>query len=252
MAEVCALHRLNTSFHWRARDACIGTLTAASASGKASERVKSMKRAIVTLVALVTLGVLPLAAQDPSSPSFRENIVTAGPRGDAGGTGIQTLSEGWSMDQAYRNVSISASLSNGGGSARGIAYLMRSIGPGTTCASEIANVRFDLPVGYDGMYTLFTGLDLSPGEYWLVFSKPRVGPFSYASWTTSSRQAVTVGAQVRFLGMAWVVGEDGEGIAEYMPASGFNVYADQVAYQFEVTGEPVSSKFRRAPTTGHP
>jgi hypothetical protein len=43
--------------------------------------------------------------------------------------------------------------------------------------------------------------------------------------------------QVRYLGMAWVNSEDR--IAEYVPASDFNVFTDQFPYQFEVIGEPV-------------
>jgi len=196
-----------------------------------------MKAAVVTLVSLLTLGVLPLAAQEVPTAAI-ENIIAAGGSSESG-TGIETLSQGWSMNQRFRHVTISAHLTNGGGSARGIAYLMRSIGPGTTCADEVANVHFDLPLGYQGMFTLFSGLDLAAGDYWLVFSKPRRGPFSYANWTTSTPSNLTMGNRVRYLGMAWVNSEDR--IGEYVPASDFNVFTDQFPYQFEVTGEPVRS-----------
>lgn len=168
-------------------------------------------------------------------PLFGDTIISAA-GSEAGSTGIETLSQGWSTHQRFRNVTISAHLSNGGGSARGIAYLMRTIGPGTTCASEVASVQFDLPLGYDGMYTLFTGLDLAAGDYWLVFSKPRRGPFSYANWTLSTPRDLTLNPRVRYLGMAWVDSEDR--IAEYVPASDFNVLTDQFPYRFEVTGDP--------------
>ncbi|HET8774384.1 MAG TPA: hypothetical protein VFP80_11350 [Thermoanaerobaculia bacterium] len=177
-------------------------------------------------------------------PLSGETIIMAGGPGE-GGTGIETLSQGWSMHQPFRNVTISAHLSNGGGSARGIAYLMRAIGPGTTCASEVASVKFDLPLGYQGMYTLFTGLDLAAGDYWLVFSKPRRGPFSYANWTLTTPLDLTTGPRIRYLGMAWVTSE--ERIAEYVPASDFDVLTDQFPYRFEVTGDPVPSVPRRRP-----
>ncbi len=178
-------------------------------------------------------------------PMFGENIITAG-GSEEGTTGIETLSQGWSMNQRFRDVTISAHLTNGGGSARGIAYLMRTIGPGTTCASEVASVSFDLPLGYQGMYTLFTGLDLTAGDYWLVFSKPRRGPFSYANWTISTPRDLTTGPRIRYLGMAWVDSEDR--IAEYVPASDFNVLTDRFPYRFEVTGEPVRPEIRRRPS----
>ena len=193
-----------------------------------------MRKTAIVLFALLTL---PVFAQ-------RQTLLSAGGSHDAG-TGIETLSQGWNLSEGFRNVTISVWLNNGGGAGGGYAYLMRAIGSGVTCASEVASVRFDLPLGFNGMYTLFTGLALTPGDYWLVFSKPRRGPFSYANWATSTPQDMTIAPGVRYLGMAWVNSEDR--IGEYVPASDFNVFTDQFPYQIEVTGEPSRSVIRRMP-----
>ena len=151
-------------------------------------------------------------------------------------TGINTLSEGWELRRPYLNVTISAWLNNGGGGGAGYAYLMRRIGPGTTRADEEAFVSFDLPVGFNGKYTLFRDLDLPAGVYWLVFAKPVDGAFSYANWATSTPQDMQLNENVRYLGMAWAGSEDR--INEYMPATDFDVFTDQFPYQIEVTGVP--------------
>ena len=61
---------------------------------------------------------------------------------------------------------------------QGQAYLMKSLGPGTTNASEIASVPFT-PPNYTGnmdltsapVTTLFTNLTLDPGTYYLVLTE---------------------------------------------------------------------------------
>jgi hypothetical protein len=151
-------------------------------------------------------------------------------------TGINTLSEGWELRRPFHDVTISAWLNNGGGGGAGSAYLMRRIGPGTTRADEEAFVSFELPLGFNGKYTLFEGLDLPAGVYWLVFAKPAGGPFSYANWATSTPQDMQIDVNVRYLGMAWAGSEDR--IDEYMPATDFDVFTDQFPYQLEVTGTP--------------
>ena len=182
----------------------------------------------VGLVAIL-FSVLPLAAQNS------QVLISIG-GADFGTTGINALGAGWSLEQRHVNVQISAELSNGGGSGRGIAYLMRSIGPGTTCGAEVAQTKFDLPLGFHGMLTLFTGLDLPRGDYWLVFSHPRSGPFSYANWHVSNPATFTTASTVRYLGTTFLSSADD--IAEYVPASNFGIMTGQWAYHLEVTGEP--------------
>lgn len=193
-----------------------------------------MKTSVALLLSFISLAGF---AQQPS-----QTILSSVGTPD-GWTGIETLSLGWSLDHSYRNVQIEARLGNGGGSARGIAYLMRTIGPGTTCASEVAQVSFDLPLGYDGIFVLFENLDLSAGDYWLVFSKPRRGPFSYANWMAGFADNIIKSNDVRYLGMAWVNAEDL--IGEYVPASAFNVRTDVWAYQLAIRGEPAPATPRR-------
>jgi hypothetical protein len=200
----------------------------------ATARRTYMKTSIGLLLLFLSL---PALAQEPS-----QTILSSVGAAD-GWTGIETLSLGWSLDHGYRNVRLAARLANGGGSGRGIAYLMRAMGPGTTCASEVAQVSFDLPLRYDGMFVLFENLDLGPGDYWLVFSKPRHGPFSYANWMAGFASNITKASDVHYLGMAWVNAE--ELIGEYVPASAFNVRTDAWAYQLEIRGEAVPAPPRR-------
>ena len=64
---------------------------------------------------------------------------------DAGGTAIAGLGAGFNLSQAYANANISAHLVNGGGPgyvSQGTAYLMSSIGPGTTTTQRALSIRF--------------------------------------------------------------------------------------------------------------
>ena len=159
---------------------------------------------------------------------------------DFGSTGIDGLGAGWSFSQRFVNVKVAAHLNNGGGSARGIAYLMRSVGPGTSCIQEIAVTRFDLPTGYNDMFTLFTNLDLDAGEYWLVFAKPRYGPFSYANWMVSNPATVTDSSAARYLGTLYPSSSADR--PEYVPALEFDVLRNGWAYHLEVSGDPAEKR----------
>lgn len=84
----------------------------------------------------------------------------------------------------FQEVSVSAEIDpNGNGSthtAIGTAYLTTRIGPGTTTANQLASVPFsvtgiDTPV----LTTLFSGLTLGAGTYYLVLSSP---PNESAGW----------------------------------------------------------------------
>jgi hypothetical protein len=77
----------------------------------------------------------------------------------------QALASSWTETSTYTDVMISALLTNG--PAEGTAYLMTHIGPGTTTASEIAEDSFVFP-NAPQVESLFTGLTLGPGTYYLV------------------------------------------------------------------------------------
>lgn len=190
-------------------------------------------KATLCIVSFLLTAVLPARAQE---------VLVSVAGDDFGGTGIDGLGAGWSLNQRFVNVQIAAHLSNGGGSARGIAYLMRSVGPGTSCIQEIATTRFELPSGYNGMFTLFSNLHLDAGDYWLVFPKPRAGPFSYANWIVSNPATVTTASAARYLGTLYP--SFGSDLEEYVPASEFVILRNGWAYHIEVSGEPFEPRRR--------
>lgn len=96
----------------------------------------------------------------------------------------------WSQTDLYNNVSISAELDGNGTAINGTAYLMTQVGPGTTTANQIASAGFAvsaLPFGPD-LTTLFTGLTLGPGTYYLVITA------SGGGWEISDASAATITA----------------------------------------------------------
>src|SRR5262245_34685041 len=153
-----------------------------------------------------------------------------------GGVDIDGQAVGWSMDRPYRNVTIRAHLLNGLSTARGIAYLMHRVGPGTTSASEVASGEFELPREYDGPYPLFSNLNLPAGDYWLVLS-------GRAIWVVSNPGTLTTANGARFLGATILPPAY---MAEYVPASPFALApAGTYSYQFDVSREPLTVDDKR-------
>lgn len=115
------------------------------------------------------------------------------------------LVEGWYQNALYNNVTITAPLednSSGGPIAgvEGTVYLTNKIGPGTTVANLVAP-----PVTVSGLTntftvrTLFTGLTLPPGTYYLTFRSTNSNPLSM-SMEGSSTPTLTLGPAVSDLG----------------------------------------------------
>src|ERR1017187_5426598 len=194
-----------------------------------------MKKRLNSVSWLLLAGLVGLNAQGHGA-----TLVSVG-GADFGSTGIVGLGTGWSQSQAYANVGISAYLVNGGGPgyvSQGTVYLMRSIGPGTTTDQEVSHADFTLPAQYDGMFTLFSGLSLPAGTYWIVFSTPQ-SPFSYANWVISNPATVSSSGGATYLGDAVAMA----GVAAYPPASVFTNlsigFPNQ--YQFAVAGVPLKA-----------
>jgi hypothetical protein len=80
----------------------------------------------------------------------------------------------WTLPISYHNVAIAASLTSLEAGMTGTAYLMTQVGIGTTAASELAVTPFTF--AQVGAYSdisyvsLFSGLLLGPGAYYVVFS----------------------------------------------------------------------------------
>lgn len=195
-----------------------------------------MKAIAGPLVSLL-LFVVPVSAQQPLEG--RQHAIYIG-GGDLGGTSINGLAVGWSLKRDHLDVTIAAHLANSGGAggyAGGTAYLTRRIGPLSQSKDEVAKKEFELPEGYNGMFTLFEKLNLPAGEYWLVFEDPHNGKFSYANWLVSVPFTISTNKGTRYLGTTSSV-NPGDSSA-YMPATLLRDAEHGYGYQFDVVGEPV-------------
>jgi len=144
---------------------------------------------------------------------------------------------GWWLRRPHCNVTIAAHIANGGGFAKGEAYLTRAIGPGTSTADEIARTTFDLPYPFDGWFNLFTDLHLETGEYWLVIAKPRDTTFSSLNWILANPMSLKTSDAIRYIGTtAYTYDSD---VADYLPASKFGPKYEPYGFEFELTGHEV-------------
>ena len=125
----------------------------------------------------------------------------------------------WTQASGYTNVTITMpfeDVTSGGpiGGVEGTVYLMKQVGPGTTTANQVAP-----PVSISGLTasfttrTLFTGLTLGPGTYYIVLARTNTSSISPEGTSTP-----TIAADAG-------VADGGEGItfavAPYPPASTF-------------------------------
>lgn len=141
----------------------------------------------------------------------------------------------WTQTGSYTDVTISAflsSLANGGGGT-GTVYLTNQIGPGTTVANQIAVTTVSgVARGPATATSLFSGLDLGPGTYYLITASNLGG--GLLGWNGYSGNAAIPG-----ISGTNNLDELAEGEAAYPPASAF--FAEGNQFDFEVTGDPAST-----------
>jgi hypothetical protein len=106
---------------------------------------------------------------------------------------------GWTQTGTYQNVSVAALLDTLQDPASGTAFLVDSIGAGTTVANQIAVAPFSVPAFVSpfssSFTTLFSGLTLGPGTYYLVLTGTSSSGIP-ASWRFDSPFAVQTDAGV--------------------------------------------------------
>jgi hypothetical protein len=148
---------------------------------------------------------------------------------------------GWSQGVVYTNVTITMPLednSSGGpiGGVEGTVYLMNQIGPGTTSANQVVP-----PITISGLTnaftprTLFTGLMLPAGNYYVVLVPTNKSPSSMSPEGSGS-SVVTTGASVTFLGIA-----DPSSAAVYPPATSFALGTGEGSFFVTVTGDQIAT-----------
>ena len=175
-------------------------------------------------------------------------IVSTGP---VTGPGFRSLfgiagAVAWSTTSAYQNVSISAWLS-GSPAVSGLttgpleAYLTTSIGPGATSATQVAStvINVSLPSASSVEVSLFSGLTLAPGTYYLVLSGNF--PLLPAAWAECQSPfcAATVAADATLLNSQFFVGA----LPVYRPSAAFVSFLSSgitSELAFSVTGDLVT------------
>lgn len=199
--------------------------------------MKSVGRACGSGVALAAILICPIALiADPVIIS-----VSAAPELSTLIASDRALSTSWSASSAYTDVSIAVLLDSAivGQTPTADAFLTTRIGPGTTTTEEIARTQFAVPAetpichaGCGAMVSLFSGLSLGPGTYFLTMgpdaaSNGNVGWFPALNPTVVEAPGVTQGASF----VAFTV-------ASYAPASPFE------------PADPVSSNTMNLTVTG--
>jgi hypothetical protein len=146
--------------------------------------LKLLKLAFAASIALIGLPATAGTIVSLSGPNYVGYIV--GTFGIPGGTETSFLVASWSATGSYSGVQISYESNNPNLQPVSLtAYLMTQIGPGTTVAQQIAFTNFDAPANTDTMLTLFSGLSLSPGTYYLVLGNSQTST-SYSGWEATS------------------------------------------------------------------
>ena len=130
--------------------------------------------------------------------AWASTIVTSLSGGTSGSEdGLQVVS--WTETDSYTDVTIGANIAvdNGNPSeeATGTAYLMMKIGAGTTMAEEVASAPVSVKgnPGVDSMTTIFSGLSLGPGTYYLVIDPTSVNMINSLDWDSAGTPTQTFG-----------------------------------------------------------
>lgn len=146
----------------------------------------------------------------------------------------------WTQTGSFSNVSVSAEIDPGlnqSSAFTGIAYLMTQVGPGTTVSNEIANAPFSV-TGTEfnpTLVTLFSGLTLGPGTYYLVLSAPASEP--YGGWESALGTTPTTAPGVSIIGQGFSGNSAGYAPSTSFSFTSFNSNLNTVEY--DVTGNSV-------------
>jgi hypothetical protein len=158
-----------------------------------------------------------------------------------GGGGV--LGQSWSSSNSYVNVNISAALTRGlccptDPIVSVIAYLTSQIGPGTTIADQIATATVPVPgPGPNATYTtLFSGLTLGPGNYFLTLAAADPTDAGTAAWWYDSFARILTDTGVAWLGKYGTNSPD----SSYPPATLFSLQTKD-GTGLQVTGDPPSN-----------
>jgi len=135
-----------------------------------------------TRILLTATAVLFTGSAFGGTVTIVQDLFGAGTSGSTGGWQAVT----WTQTGSYTNVSIGANLAinNGNSTGTGIAYLVTALGPSATLANLVATdpIMVTGNPGVNTMTSLFTGLSLGPGTYYLLINPTDVGLFDSLVW----------------------------------------------------------------------
>lgn len=187
-----------------------------------------------------------------SSHAFADIVVsvtdslTPASRGSVfiGGQYSNVIATSFTLATALSGVAIDASLvSDDSSFLGGTAYLTNAIGPGATPASVVAQASFTAPFGNPSgsvpLTTLFSGLSLSSGSYYLVLSAPFLAGASGSplDWQIPTNPVITTSPSAT-LGSAFGANTFLTTVDPFPPASSF--FTTQTP-MFDVTAVPEPS-----------
>jgi hypothetical protein len=191
--------------------------------------IAGLQFAVPSASAVTVLSVTGVASQCNSTGGNAGNLAT----------GIVTA-KAWTQTQGYTDVNISAALDDLNtfpvAFPNFTVYLTTSVGPGTTTAREIAHATVVAPLvspWTSNLTTLFTGLTLPAGTYYLtIYGDPNGPALGPSCWTYSNSPALTLDSGVSNIQDLQVLG-----VAAYPPASFFHSLSTEMLMQ--VTGVPL-------------
>jgi PEP-CTERM motif len=202
---------------------------------------------ILTPLVLAFSALLLVVGQARANPIYIENnpAQTTMQSYALGGTDLSRwgfyfpYSVGWTQTGTYSNVSISADVNLGG---IGTSFLTTQVGAGTTVADQIASGTFG-PVPNSGSnpfpswVTMFTGLTLGPGTYFLTLNGDAYG----GGWRFDSSIAPALGSGVTAAGESYGYcnppTDTYETCGGYAPAE--TQFVDSLGLRVDVEGSPV-------------
>jgi hypothetical protein len=190
---------------------------------------------IMKAAVLAALLALPAAAQHYGPPPA---LVFAAGGDERNATKADALAIGWVMARPHYDVTISVSADSGHDDYTVVtAYLMRRIGPSTSKSAEVARTSYELPPSFDGSWVLFEHLELSAGEYWLVFERPPHAEHGEPEWLVSTLRGIRAADGTRFLGTRYYSYVNHR--TDYLPDATYTATTSLQGYAIAVSGVPV-------------
>lgn len=164
-------------------------------------------------------------------PIGASTVVSIGGSNDTsytlGTSADQVLVESWSSTNSYTGVSVSFVTNDLFSPPQlgvsGTAYLMSQIGSGTTVSDQIAKTSFTTNTAGISTISLFSGLTLGPGQYFLVLAGAS-SDRPWLTWEASNPQSgavLTQGPGVTWTGDYFATSGVGSLDTSYIPASTF-------------------------------